>query len=125
MRGPGARGSGAVLLAALVAWTGAAGAGAEEHDDEDRRAVLTAEGGEGDPDYGAYLVQECTACHVAGGAMAVPAIDGIAPGYFRLAMEEYARGERENAAMANVARSLGDEELAALAAYFAIHATED
>lgn len=121
MRGPVMRGSGAVLLAALVAWAGPAGA----EEDEDRRAVLTAEGGEGDPDYGAYLVQECTACHVAGGTTAVPAIDGIAPGYFRLAMEEYAQGARENAAMVNVARSLGDEELAALAAYFAIHATED
>lgn len=76
--------------------------------------------GEGlaDPDYGEYLAQECSSCHVAGGSGAVPGIDGIAPGYFRLAMGEYVSKFRENAAMENVARSLGEAELAALAAWF-------
>jgi len=77
--------------------------------------------GEGiaDPDYGEYLAQECSSCHVAGGSGGVPPIDGIAPGYFRLAMEEYVTKFRDNAAMENVARSLGEGELAALAAWFA------
>lgn len=85
----------------------------------DAQAVLMADGSPGDPEYGAYLVQECSACHAADGAGSVPPIAGIAPGYFREAMVEYASRIRENAVMENVARSLGDEELAALAAHFA------
>ncbi len=85
----------------------------------DAEAVLRADGTPGDPEYGAYLAQECAACHLAESTSAVPSIAGIEPGYFRMAMAEYGSRIRENAAMENVARSLGDEELAALAAYFA------
>lgn len=106
----------AALCAALAISQALAGDGGEM---SDMRAVLTVDGVPGDPEYGEYLVQECTACHVADGAGGVPPIDGIAPGYFRLAMIEYADGTRDNAVMVSVARSLGDEELAALAAWFA------
>lgn len=85
----------------------------------DDRAVQMADGVPGDPAYGEYLAQECASCHFAEGAGNVPPIAGIAPGYFREAMAEYTGGIRDNAAMASVARSLDDEQLAALAAWFA------
>jgi len=97
----------------------------EEAEWTDARAATMADGTPGDADYGAYLVQECTACHAPDGAGGVPPIAGIAPGYFREAMAEYASRARENAVMENVARSLGDEELAALSAYFAAQYSED
>jgi len=120
--------------AAPVAWLEDGTALPVEADDDpyvvalriaDHLATLAPSGDPGDPDYGAYLAQECTSCHIAGGTAAVPGIDGIAPGYFRLAMAEYAAEMRDNKAMANVARSLGGEELAALAAHFSLHATTD
>lgn len=113
----------AVLMTAASASACLAG---EAEETTDARAVLTADGTPGDPDYGEYLAQECTTCHSEDGAAGgVPPIEGIEPGYFREAMAEYLSGERENAAMASVARSLGDEELAALAAWFALQLEQD
>lgn len=76
---------------------------------------------QGDVAYGEYLASECAGCHQLDGTASggVPAIIGLDPEGFLLAMYEYRLGTRPNAAMQTVSRSLGDEELAALAAYFA------
>lgn len=75
---------------------------------------------EGDFAYGEYLGSGCVACHVAGGASDgnIPIIHGLDREYVLLALFQYRLGARDNATMANAIAGLGDEELAALAAYF-------
>ena len=72
---------------------------------------------EADVDYGAYLAQECTACHRAGGTE-VPGINGHPAWYNHLALTEYESGARENDAMRLVARSLDEEQKIAVSVYF-------
>lgn len=70
--------------------------------------------------YGEYLSAECITCHrttVDEGA--IPAIVGLPKQYFVNALRDYRAGRRANAVMQNVARSLDDEQVEALAAYFA------
>ena len=57
---------------------------------------------------------------VAGGASDgnIPIIHGLDREYVLLALFQYRLGARDNATMANAIAGLGDEELAALAAYF-------
>jgi cytochrome c len=74
----------------------------------------------GDVEYGAYLAQECLTCHQRSGSDAgIPAITGWPEADFVVAMHAYRRGLRPNAVMQMVAGRLGDEEIAALAAWFA------
>ncbi len=73
----------------------------------------------GDVPYGEYLSSECTACHRDSGGSDIPTIRGLAPASFIAGMVDYRNGTREHQVMNTVARRLGDEELAALAAYFA------
>ncbi len=73
----------------------------------------------GDVPYGEYLSSECTACHRDSGGSDIPTIRGLAPSAFIAGMVDYRSGTREHQVMNTVARRLGDEELAALAAYFA------
>ncbi len=70
-----------------------------------------------DLEYGAYLGQECASCHSAGGSN--PPLDGMEAAYLYDALGEYMNGDRDNAAMALVARSLDEEQRIAVAAYFA------
>lgn len=79
---------------------------------------------EADLAYGEYLGGECLGCHLGDGAGGVPGINGNDPDYFYEAMWEYCAGARENEAMISVARSLDEEQLIALAAYFAQRETE-
>lgn len=75
---------------------------------------------EGDPAYGEYLAGECVTCHQPDKAgKGTPRITGMTHYDFVYAMHEYRLRARENAAMQMVAGALGDEEIAALAAYFA------
>jgi len=75
---------------------------------------------EGDADYGEYLGGECKGCHQASGANdGIPSITGWDPVPFKLAMLEYQGDARDHPVMSMIAASLGDEEIAALAAYFA------
>ena len=71
-------------------------------------------------DYGAYLSSECTTCHRldGGGDHTIPPIIGWPEDLFIQAIDRYRRGVSTNAIMQNVARSLGEEETAALARYF-------
>ncbi len=82
---------------------------------------MVAEGrAEGDPAYGEYLANECTACHppdVTDGV--IPPLWLLPTDYFIDALRAYRSGERENPVMQAVARALGDEEIESLAAYFA------
>lgn len=73
---------------------------------------------EGDVAYGAYLSSECTACHRAEGGEDIPSIAGLAPSVFITGLTAYRTGEREHQVMNMVTARLGDEEIAALAAYF-------
>ena len=74
----------------------------------------------GDPDYGAYLSGECTTCHQAsGGDTGIPSIVLWPEQDFVLAMHAYKNKSRAHPVMQMVAGRLGDEEIAALAAFFA------
>ncbi|MBX2883392.1 MAG: c-type cytochrome [Granulosicoccus sp.] len=72
-----------------------------------------------DPDYGEYLAAECATCHSGSSASGgVPPIKGLPRPYFIQALLEYKNGVRDNSVMKLMAGNLGDDELAALAAYF-------
>lgn len=74
----------------------------------------------GDTEYGEYLSSECTTCHQASGADAgIPSIVLWPEDDFVIAMHAYKNKTREHPVMNMVAGRLGDEEIAALAAYFA------
>ena len=71
-----------------------------------------------DLELGEYLAAECTTCHREDAInRGIPAIYGIPQVVFVQAMEQYRDGSRTNKVMRNVARSLSDEDIAALAAY--------
>ena len=75
---------------------------------------------EGDPDYGAYLSSECTTCHQAdGSAEGIPSITQWPEDAFVIAMHAYKRKLRPHPVMQMIAGRLNNEEIAALAAYFA------
>lgn len=74
----------------------------------------------GDPDYGAYLSGECTSCHQTSGAGdGIPAITRWPTDDFVTAMHAYKVGVRTHPVMQMMAGRLSDDEIAALAAYFA------
>lgn len=74
----------------------------------------------GDIEYGEYLSTECTTCHLRSGANdGIPGIINWDEEDFVVAMHTYRQGLRPHQVMQNVASRLGDEEIAALAAYFA------
>jgi cytochrome c len=74
----------------------------------------------GDPEYGEYLSGECTTCHqAAGGDSGIPSIVLWPEDDFVVAMHAYKNKQRVHPVMQMVAGRLSDEEIAALAAYFA------
>lgn len=74
----------------------------------------------GDVEFGAFLAGECVTCHQASGAFdGIPPIVGWPEESFILVMDKYRRKERDNAVMQTIASRYDDEEIAALAAYFA------
>lgn len=73
----------------------------------------------GDPEYGAYLSGECTTCHkTAGDDQGIPNIVHWPVEDFVIALHAYKSKKRPHPVMQMVAARLGDEEIAALAAYF-------
>lgn len=71
-----------------------------------------------DLELGEHLASECTTCHRADSVnQGIPGIFGIPSVVFIQTMEQYRDGTRTNDAMINVANSLTDEDIAALAAY--------
>jgi cytochrome c len=76
----------------------------------------------GDIAYGEYLASECLTCHQAqGSSPGIPPISGWPEKQFVLAMHAYKQKLRTNPVMQMMAGRLADEEIAALAAYFASH----
>lgn len=74
----------------------------------------------GDPDYGEYLSGECNTCHQQSGVDAgIPSITGWAQEDFVVAMQAYKAKARPHPVMQMMAGRLADEEIAALAAYYA------
>ena len=75
---------------------------------------------EGDLEYGEYLSSECMTCHQSSGQdMAIPTITNKPAHELVTALFAYREGYRENQAMQLIAKRLTDEEIAALAHYFA------
>jgi len=71
-------------------------------------------------DYGEYLAGECTTCHrIDGVDNGIPGIVGWNIKTFIETLGYYKSGERPNPAMVSVAISLDDEQVRALATYFA------
>tara|TARA_R110000868_G_scaffold27064_7_gene103425 strand:- start:138 stop:443 length:306 start_codon:yes stop_codon:yes gene_type:complete len=81
---------------------------------------------EGDVEYGAYLAAECASCHRSGAAAdePIPSIEGWDEATFVTVMQSFRRKERDNVAMQTIAAALDDEQMAALAAYFAARYTD-
>jgi cytochrome c len=74
----------------------------------------------GDPDYGAYLSSECTTCHQTDGTdQGIPSITRWPEVDFVAAMHAYKRKLRPHPVMQMMAGRLSNDEIAALAAYFA------
>jgi cytochrome c len=105
----------AILIAYMIETGGAEAPQGEVAVDPRIAAVL-----DHPPDeaYGAFLSSECTACH-SGGGEGIPRIAGLAPQSFAAGLLAYRDGTREHQVMNMLAARLGDEEIAALAAYFA------
>lgn len=80
----------------------------------------------GDVEYGAYLSAECASCHRSGNddGRQIPSIAGLAEDTFLTVMRAYQSKTLDNVAMQTIASGLDDEQLAALAAYFATLPTE-
>ena len=74
----------------------------------------------GDTDYGEYLASECKTCHQQDGSdQGIPSITQWPTDDFVVAMHAYKRKIRPHPVMQMMANRLSDEEIAALAAYFA------
>ena len=69
--------------------------------------------------YGRHLAAECTSCHKLDGTPgAIPSILGKSHDEFIDLLEAYRDGRKLNPVMVSVAKSLDDEQMAALATYF-------
>jgi cytochrome c len=110
--------------AALIAWIGEASRAAPAADPDapapPRPEMATAALAiEGDAAYGEFLAGECTGCHqVSGRADGIPSIVGWPRDAFVRALFDYKTNVRSHEIMRSVTARLGDEEIAALAAYF-------
>gem|GEM_PF-5989568 len=72
-----------------------------------------------DLEFGEYLSSSCTSCHLISGEESnIPSIVGWDMEGFIHVLEAYRNKELENEVMQNIALSLDDEEILALAAYF-------
>jgi cytochrome c len=75
---------------------------------------------QGDPEYGEYLSAECTTCHLRdGSAVGIPSITNWPAEDFVAAMHAYKSKLRPHPVMQMMAGRLSNEEIAALAAYYA------
>jgi cytochrome c553 len=70
---------------------------------------------------GEYLAAECVTCHQLSGKATggIPPIVGLPQEAFMAALMAYKTGGRANPVMRNIAARLTEEDIAALAAYFA------
>ena len=74
----------------------------------------------GDVEYGEYLSSQCVTCHQKSGAdKGIPPIVGWEEVSFAAVMHSYKSKEREHPVMGMIASGLDNEQIDALAAYFA------
>ena len=75
----------------------------------------------GDREFGQHLSGECVTCHLTSGKPvgAIPPITGYPEDQFVAVMDSYRKKERDNQVMQVIAGKLRDDEIAALAAFFA------
>ena len=70
--------------------------------------------------YGKHLAQECASCHrIDGIDNGIPSIVGWPADTFRATIKSYRDGTRANPVMVSVASSLNDQQIDALATFFA------
>lgn len=82
--------------------------------------VLTGAAAAADLELGEWLAQECSACHGPGAsAQGIAPITGWPEEVFVAIMLSYRDRERENVTMQTIAARLTDEDIAALAAWYA------
>jgi cytochrome c553 len=109
---------GRASMAALVLCSGFA-ATAKASDENDTNAFLEKVMAiDADPAYGAYLSSQCSTCHGSSGGQ-IPPLRGLPADYFITALHEYRTGIRTNDVMKTMAGGLSNEEIAALATYYA------
>ena len=73
----------------------------------------------GDAEYGEYLSGDCVTCHqITGQVEGIPSIVGVPKDFFVRALVEYKTNIRTNEVMKLRVQNLGNDEIAALAAYF-------
>lgn len=78
--------------------------------------------GEGPGDAGRAIAQTCRVCHGLDGVGTnpmIPNIGGQSPEYLSKQLQDFRAGRREDPQMSIIARDLGDEDIAALAAWYA------
>lgn len=82
--------------------------------------ATAARAGEPDLEYGEYLAAECTTCHMKDAEEGkIPAIHGQSEMSLAEALYAYRSGERAHRLMQTITARLTDEDIAALAAWFA------
>lgn len=73
-----------------------------------------------DVEYGEYLSNECVTCHRVDGTQSnIPDITGWDSASFVAVLRAYKTKERKNKVMQTITSGLSDEDMEALAAYFA------
>ena len=74
----------------------------------------------GDVAFGEYLASQCVTCHqLSGASNGIPPIVGWDTTSFFQVMDTYRQKARDNQAMQTIAAGLSDQDIKALAAYFA------
>jgi cytochrome c len=105
------------MIRAALALAGALAAASDVAADE--AFVAAALAAAPDVAYGEYLATECVTCHkLHGDAGNIPVVSGRPRDLFLMALAAYRDGGRAHQVMEMVARSMGPEEAASLAAYF-------
>jgi cytochrome c len=105
-----------IFLATLTPETNLGTAHIEPSDPEVAADILALEG---NVEYGEYLSATCVTCHQASGdASGIPPIINWPADAFVTVLHAYKGKTRENAVMQQITSSLGNEEIAALAAYY-------
>ena len=74
----------------------------------------------GDPEYGKYLSSECVTCHnTTQNNAGIPKIAGLSAEGMLALLKAYKNKELDNVTMQTIAASLDDEQMAAIAVYYA------
>lgn len=125
----GSRRLSATGVFALTIWAAGllGGAAAQQNDADMAARLVSAEqlqteilALDGDAELGQYLGGDCATCHqMSGDADGIPPIVGLPEDYLVRAMVEYKLDIRANTVMKSRTSHLANDEIAALAAYFA------